>query len=383
MKKTLSSLAILGACVAQSYATPTVQIRLPERFRLLNDQLFDLRVEATGLTGDPNTATVQVTSTDGTDLTAGSAPEVTINNTTAGQDKAWTYRARSFAVAGVKTVTITVTDDSGPGATTQRIGVQKFSFGPTGTLPKKNIILYIGDAMGTAYRDAGRLVAKSTGNRFRQGFFDQLQNMDTMPSTGMVMTYALDRVVPDSANTATAWASGNKTVDGTLNVFPDNNDYKFNSSAATLQQTKQFALDNPRVETLWQYLKRLYGYKTGIVSTADITDATPAGEGGYSLLRSLTFDIARQYTDGVWTAGPEFDVILGGGMEHFNQRNTTNSGDSRDLTNELQGVGFTYVTSRSALNALSAAPDKLLGLFFAAATVSNTGANGNMKRRLR
>ncbi len=103
-------------------------------------------------------------------------------------------------------------------------------------------------------------------------------------------------------------------------MFPDNNDFRFNSSSATLQSTKQFALDNPRVETLWEYLKRRYGYKTGIVSTADITDATPAGEGGHSLLRSLTFDIARQYVDGVFTApNPTFDVILGGGMEHFNQ----------------------------------------------------------------
>lgn len=379
MKTFISSLALLGALAVHSSATPAVKIRLPERFRLLNGQLFDLRIEATGITGDPDNAALQISASDGTDLTAGSPAEVTVNNTTAGQDKAWTYRARSFADAGVKTVTVSVTDKSGAGTKTQRIGVQQFSFGPNGTLPRKNIILYIGDAMGTAYRDAGRIVAKSTGNRFREGFFDQLQQMDTMPVNGMVMTYALDRVVPDSANTATAWASGNKTVDGTLNVFPDNNDYKFNSSAATLQTTKQFALDNPRVETLWQYLKRLHGYKTGVVSTADITDATPGGEGGYTLLRSLTFDIARQYADGVWTSGPEFDVILGGGMEHFNQRNAANSGDSRDLTAELQANGFSYVTSRSALNALATPPDRLLGLFYAApAPVAATGANGNM-----
>jgi alkaline phosphatase len=37
-----------------------------------------------------------------------------------------------------------------------------------------------------------------------------------MPVSGMVMTYALDRVVPDSANAATAWACGNKTIEGAL-----------------------------------------------------------------------------------------------------------------------------------------------------------------------
>lgn len=379
MKKIISSIALLGVFAAQSHAAPAVQVRLPERFRLLTGQLFDLRIEATGL-ADPASANVQVL-VNGSDVTASlPAPEVTTNNDAnlSDGDKAWTYRAYNFAAEGVKTVQVNVTDSSGAGSATQRIGVQKFSFGPNGTLPKKNVILYIGDAMGTAYRDAGRIVGKSTGNRFRQGFFDQLQQMDSMAVNGMVMTYALDRIVPDSANTATAWASGNKTVDGTLNVFPDNNDFKINTAAGSLQATKQFALDNPRVENLWQYLKRLHGYKTGIVTTADVTDATPGGEGGYSLLRALTFDIAREYKDGVWTAGPEFDVILGGGMEHFNQRNATNSGDTRDLTAEFQSAGFTYVTNRTALNALSTPPDKLLGLFYGATPVANTGANGNM-----
>mgnify|MGYP003693650097 CR=1 FL=1 len=76
--------------------------------------------------------------------------------------------------------------------------------------------------------------------------------MDQMPVTGMVMTYALDNITPDSANTGTAWTTGNKTINGTLNVFPDNNDFKYIGTNATTQQaTKQFALDNPRVETLW------------------------------------------------------------------------------------------------------------------------------------
>lgn len=378
MKTLISSLALFGAFTATMYAAPSVQIRLPERFRVLERQFFDVRIEATGL-ASVDGATLRVFY-DGQDITSSlSAPEVTSDNDSNASDfdKAWTYRAQAITSVGVHTVVANVTDGSGTGSDTQRIGVQKFSLLPNES--RKNIILYIGDALGTAYRDAGRLVAKSTKNRLREGFFDELQQMDTMPVNGMVMTYALDRVVPDSANTATAWASGNKTVDGSLNVFPDNNDFKVNTSSDMIQATKQYALDNPRVETLWQYLKRLYGYKTGIISTADITDATPGGEGGYSLLRSLTFDIARQYADGVWTSGPEFDVILGGGMEHFNQRNETNSGDSRDLTAELEAKGFTYVSTRTALNGLTTPPDKLLGLFYAAvAPVPNTGASGNM-----
>ena len=357
MKKTIltSFIALAPVCV---WAVPQVAIRLPERFRLLTDQQFDLRVEAKGLTDAAATVTVEV---NGRELTL-PAPEVTTDNDSNAEDldKAWTFRKVSFPRPGVRALVVTVHDGSATGIASQRVGVQDFEL--KGNARKfKNIILYIGDAMGTAYRDAGRIVAKSTAGRFREGFFDELQQMDRMPVSGMVMTYALDRIVPDSANTATAWASGNKTTDGSLNTFPDNNDFRFNP--ANIQGTKQYALDNPRVETLWEYLKRLHNYKTGIVSTADITDATPAGQGGHTITRTLGYDIARQYVDGVFTSGPTFDVILGGGKERFEARTATNSGDTRNLSTELQAKGFAIVGDRTALNALPANTGKILGLF--------------------
>ena len=354
MKKIIPIIILTCMSPALSWAAPQVSIRLPERFRLLTQQQFDLRVEATGLA--TTDAGINVT-VDGRTINL-PAPEVTTDNDsdTVDLDKAWTFRNFSFPTRGVKTVQVTVSDTGGQGQATHRIGVQDFQLAGG----SKNIVLFIGDAMGTTYRDAGRIVAKSTANRFREGFFDQLQNMDTMPVSGMVMTYAEDRVVPDSANTATAWASGNKTIDGALNVQPDNNDFKYNSS--DIQNTKQYALDNPRMETLWEYLKRVYGYKTGIVSTADITDATPAGEGGHSITRSLLYDIAKQYVDGVFTNGPTFDVILGGGKEKFDARTQDNAGDSRNLATELQAAGYTYVGNRTELNAVGGT-SKLLGLF--------------------
>lgn len=362
MKKNLI-LGLLGAMALNAVAAPAVKICLPERFRLLTDQRFDLRVEGTALT-DTN-AIVQIV-INGVDVTGAlPAAEFTANNVNNNNtDVAWTYRSYSFAAGGIYSVVANVTDASGTSSATARVGVQKFS---QAGLARKNYILFIGDAMGTAYRDAGRIVAKSVGNGFREGFYDDFQEMDKMPYTGMVMTYASDNIVPDSANTATAWATGNKTINGTLNVFTDNTDPKA-AGATSGSANKIYALDNPRVETLWEYLKRTQGYKAGIVTTADVCDATPAGEGGHTLFRSLLKDIARQYVDGIpgFTSGPEFDVILGGGMENFNQRTVGNSGDTRNLPNELVGLGFTYVTSRTALNALpggSSAPDKLLGLF--------------------
>ena len=365
MKKSLITFLLVAGASAHIAQAATVQIRLPERFRVLTDQQFDLRVEASALS---NTNATLVVKLDGRAVSL-PPPEVTTNNDNApaDADKAWTFRKLSFSTEGVHTIEAVVTDASGSTNQIARVGVQQFSLSPGqggGSKRSKNIILFIGDAMGTAYRDVARIVAQSTGDRFREGFFDELLAMDQMPVTGMAMTYALDRIVPDSANTATAWASGSKTIDGAVGAFPDNNDFRFNSG--DVQGTKQFALDNPRIETLWEYLKRRHGYKTGIVTTSDLADATPAGQGGHSITRSLGYDIARQYVDGVFTNGSPFDVILGGGKERFDARTATNSGDTRNLATELQSAGFTYVTTRSQLNSLPAtgAPTgRLLGLF--------------------
>ena len=347
----------LLACLALTSpilpAAPDVHIALPERCRLLTRQYFDLRVEAHGLTDDA--ATLVLRDESGNDITSrfGPADEVTTDNDwdPGTLDKAWVFRAESFLTEGVQTIVAEVRDAGGTGKDTRRIGVQRFK---ARLAKKKNLILFIGDAMGQNYRDAGRIVSRSTGGRFRGGYFDQLLEMDRMPYLGSVLTHSHDALVPDSANTASAWASGNKTVNGALNVFPDNNDWR---------GTPEALLDNPRFETLWSYLRRLYGYKTGIVTTTPVTDATPAAEGSYTISRGLWTDIARQFVDGSFTSGPAFDVILGGGRSQFNERTFENSGDSRDLIQELVSLGYVRVDDRSDLNALQVAPDRLIGLF--------------------
>lgn len=341
---------------------PVVRIVVPERFRVLTNQFFDLRIEAENFSGAR--ARVQISVLDVNNrfetINVAGNQESTVDNDNNpnSYDRAVTYRKMSFATPGLKTIQAVVVDGRRITGTATQIYVQDFNL-----QANKNIVLFIGDAMGTAYRDASRIVAQSTGNRFREGWFDELQQMDQMPVTGMSMTYSLENIVPDSANTASAWANGNKTVNGALNVFPDNNDFRY--SAANQQATKQYALDNPRVETLWQYLKRRHNYKTGIVTTSDVADATPAGEGAHTITRSLLKDIARQYVDGTVNPGVQFDVIMGGGLEHFNARTAANSGDTRNLVTELQAAGFAYVQNRTELNAINSAnaPAKILGLF--------------------
>lgn len=358
----LAFITLLALCpgAAQAQSAPVVSIRLPERFRLLTGQQFDLRVEAAGLTSEQPRIAVALQG-PATEALRLPAPEIAddVDSDPASRDRVWTFRTLQFTTPGVKTLKVTISDGDRQTAATERVAVQAFQ-----RKPGTSVILFIGDGMGNAYRDAGRIVAGSTRNRFREGFLDQLQEMDSLPVSGMVMTYASDRVVPDSANTAAAWATGNKTTEGTLSVFPDSDDFRYDSSK--IQTTKQYALNNPRVETLWEYLKRRFNYRTGIVTTSDVTDATPAAEGSHSLTRTLQYDIARQMVDGSFTPGPVFDVILGGGRERFLDRTQANSGDERNLAKELQDGQFQFVESRKDLKLLAAGtklPDKMLGLF--------------------
>ena len=354
--------AVLAQTISAQTVAPTIRIVLPERFRVLTNQFFDLRIEAENLGSvrarpqitvfDENGRTEQITYAGQYELTSDN------DNNANNIDRAYTYRKMSFTTPGIKTIQAVVVDGRRIYGSVTQVSVQDFNL-----QGQKNIVLFIGDAMGTAYRDASRIVAQSTAGRFREGWFDDLQQMDKMPVTGMSMTYSLENIVPDSANTGSAWTTGNKTINGALNVFPDNNDFRY--SAANQQGTKQFALDNPRVETLWQYLKRRHGYKTGIVTTSDVTDATPAAEGAHTITRSLLKDVARQYVDGTINSGNQFDVIMGGGLEQFTQRTAINSGDTRNLLTELQNAGYTSVANRTQLNAVNEinAPSKLIGLF--------------------
>ncbi len=369
-----AALATSGAAYGQS-----LSIALPERTRLLQDQRIDIVVElrkATAGTGFKVTAngrdiTSQFKAPAQVDLDCDGVPDTVYRADLVGFNDIGNVRIIATATAGDQNL-----------EAIKDIQVRQFSLAAKG----RNVILFIGDAMGTAYRDAGRIVSRSVetvpGVRgFREGFFDKLMEMDRMPISGMVMTYASDRVIPDSANTATAWSTGNKTFEGALGVFADGTDCVWRAAANS--STLSSATDNPRVETLWEYMKRKYNYRTGIVSTAFITDATPAGQGAHTASRAYTFEVARQYFENPMLAGqPGFDLILGGGKEDFDPDIRL---DGRDLVKEFQGKGFKFVSTATELKAITGADSKVLGLFRRPNTVAraSTGirptANGNME----
>lgn len=359
--------------------TQLLTILLPEKTRLLEDQRVDLVLEVRNVTAPTG---LKVTA-NGRDISSRfSAPTAVDLDCDGRPDSVFRANLQSFSDIGY--VRIEASVNSGTRLLTDVKDILVYEMKPGQV--KKNMILFIGDAMGQTYRDAARLVGRSVEtvpgvSGLREGVFDNLLEMDKMPVTGSVMTYSSDNVVPDSANTAAAWSTGNKTFNGALGVFADGTDCRWRQTGVSMA-TMDTVIDNPRVETLWEYLKRKYNYRTGIVSTADVTDATPAGEGSHVAQRGTRNEVSKSFIENPFLGGqPVFDVILGGGTNQFQAAYRT---DKRDLIGEFQAKGYTYVASSTALNSVGASTGKLLGLFRAgnnpvlAASGVTSSPDGNM-----
>ena len=283
-----------------------------------------------------------------------------------------TVRAVSNSKPGIHTLTVTATQSDGQ--TVSATG--NFEVVPllAGGQKVKNIIIMLGDGMGAAQRTGARIVAGG----YAQGKTITPLAMDTFPVTGMVKTSSLNSVVTDSAPGMSSYVSGNKNNNNEEGVFPDD----------TID-----AFDNPRIEYLSEYLHRTQGKALGLVTTADVFDATPAANAVHTSARGAGTGIVDQFLDDRKLTG--LTVLMGGGRKWFVPATTPGSarGDKtdyafsatdahtseivkrwgaapggldkeRDLLADFQSAGFTYTADKTALDAINPSKtDKLLGLY--------------------
>ena len=258
------------------------------------------------------------------------------------------------------TVTVSVWDPQGratPAATAaaarQRGNTRKSPARGDGSMPRaKNIIFLLGDGMGMAHRTAARVISRGVAD----GKPKSLLAMDTLEVTGQVMTFALNSVITDSAPGMSSYSTGLDANNNQEGVFPDNTSDPF---------------DNPRVEYVGEMLKRVRGasFNVGIVTTADVTDATPGANAVHTADRNAGPRIADRFFDERARNG--VTVLLGGGRRNFLPLGTTGSvrpeGDTRALIDEFKADGYQYLQTgsdvASLLKAPAAPPAKLLGLF--------------------
>lgn len=197
----------------------------------------------------------------------------------------------------------------------------------------QNIILLIGDGMGEGQRTAARWYSVGLNGKLA---------MDQLSTQGLANTASADNPITDSAASATAMATGVKTNNGVIGMDPE---YRV-------------------LETILERAK-MHGMAVGLVTTVQVTHATPAAFSAHVPSRSMTEAIALQLlSTGV-------DVILGGGEDDFLPPSTNGcypgSGkrdDDRDLIEEAVSAGYTYVCDAKGFAAVHTdETTRLIGLF--------------------
>ena len=98
--------------------------------------------------------------------------------------------------------------------------------------------------------------------------------------------------------------------------------------------------DNPRIEYFGEILRRTRGpgFNVGIVTTADLTDSTPAANAAHTSSRFAGPGIAAEFFDERKTNG--VTVLMGGGANHFSGKAAGGTRpDNRNLLEEYAAAG--------------------------------------------
>jgi alkaline phosphatase len=207
--------------------------------------------------------------------------------------------------------------------------------GPNSTA--KNIIFMVPDGMGLANVTAARI--------FKHGSEGENLYLETLSTIGYQRTHSADSSVTDSAAAASAWASGDKFRNGEISCHDDDQDGKCESTPTpTILET---AKDK--------------GKSTGLVVSSTVTHATPAAFGTHVSSRYCENEIARQYIQVT-----EVDVILGGGLKHFNSTDTQadKCGTFGNFIADAKNNSYDVVyTGKELDSAVAKGSKKILGLF--------------------
>ncbi|HEY9214923.1 MAG TPA: alkaline phosphatase [Ancylobacter sp.] len=214
-------------------------------------------------------------------------------------------------------------------------------YGTPATPKAKNVIFFLGDGLSVAHRTGARLMSKG----MTEGKANGRLNLDDIPPVAFIGTSATNAIATDSANTMSAYMTGHKTAVNAIGVYAD--------------RTKD-SLDDPRVETIAEALRRTTGKSIGIVSGAEIEDATPAAVVAHTRLRADKAAIAGM----IFEVKP--DVVLGGGSAYFLPQTTPGSKrkDEKDYIAMFRDVGYALATDKTELTAATGTnTGKILGLF--------------------
>jgi len=233
----------------------------------------------------------------------------------------------------------------------------------------KNVILFVGDGMDPTTVTVARIF---DGQSRGEAGEENVLSFEAFPYVAYAKTYTTDYQVADSAGTMSAMVTGVKTKSGVLSV---SDAVEHGDCASGLAA---------EVITIGELAEKA-GLALGVVSTAEVTHATPGAVYAHTPNRGWAndsampeearnegcVDIARQLIE--FPYGDGIEVALGGGRRHFtpntmaDPENTERKGarrDGRDLTAEwaAKSSNHRYVWNKADFDA-SPNDAKLLGLF--------------------
>jgi alkaline phosphatase len=301
-----------------------------DRAEILAGATFDFKVEFPGLV-EPDNIKVTI---NGADVAATFGKSATYVAREDGKEQS-ALLLRDVALSKPGNYKIEVSD----GTQSRSIDWNVYD---TGARRAKNVILFIGDGLSPAHRVGARLLSKG----IREGKSLGRLAIDDMPHMAFVATAGSDSIITDSANAASAYATGHKTAVNAMGVYADRTANPF---------------DDPRVETITSVIRRQRDMAIGIVTNTEIEDATPAAMVAHTRRRAAYDQIVEQ----LFAAKP--DVLMGRGAANFLPQADALSKrkDDADYIAKFRDAGYPYATTASELNLLAAKPDtrKLLGLF--------------------
>ncbi|XP_054162141.1 alkaline phosphatase, tissue-nonspecific isozyme-like [Oppia nitens] len=231
----------------------------------------------------------------------------------------------------------------------------------------KNVILFLGDGMGVSTLTPSRILKGQLQNRSGE---ESKLAFEEFPYVSLIKTYNVDYQVPDSAGTVTAFMCGVKTNKAVIGV----------TARVKYGETNCQVVQQNSVSSILKWALDS-GKGAGVVTTARLTDATPAG--GYASVANRDWeafmpdeantdpngckDIARQLIEN--SPGANLSVILGGGSRYFVPNTETDvvSGqkglrrDGQNLIdkwhqlkrdNGLPDESYKFITTRNALKSV-------------------------------
>lgn len=190
----------------------------------------------------------------------------------------------------------------------------------------KYVFLFIGDGMGITPVTAAENYLGYTKTNKGEVYPDRM-NFTEMPVIGLKTQYDCHSFIPDSASTATAFATGIKTQTDTVGLSGD-----FTKSADSIAEKAKRA-----------------GKAVGILSSVTLNHATPAGFYANEESRNSYYDIGLQMAE------TNFDYFAGGSLKHRTGENE----DQKDLYKVLEEKGYTIADTKAKAKKINAKSKKV------------------------